>query len=1046
MKILLLNISDIHVLSQDKPENEGLVLGKFIEDVEEQKKKFEYDDVYVLISGDLVFAASDESYSKFDEVIVQELIRIFNIDRSHFIIAPGNHDVVQDSVKDVEDSFLPIFRSKYNEDNFNDLTRKDAQKGILFGKFAPFTKYLNNSFGVDNYSLLTNMYEINDTWSIHILNSAILSCGAYKDIDDQGHLGVDTRSLHALIVSDKHPKKILLMHHPEYFCMDWVKHELRKLYGSEYAMVLSGHTHDQYIYCDDKEGYIRCEAPQLYTDKYDDILGYNFIELENDKVIRITYRQWQEKRNKFRTGSDFVEDEDSNGVISFIDETADIRKDTETDRVSILMHERLRKEMESYVGQPYIWVDRYLSDDRLDNVFKMHESALFSELDIIKDGENIHAVAPSQYGLTCYGSHFLITLWENQHEFGIKVDAEGVRLKQFERLVDAELANYGKTKSDVKWIVIDNWMPYRKDQKGIKAYLEQELPEAHVLLMTVYHESEFISGKSFEEEVIKSKTLYLTPLKRAQERMMVDAYNKEKFIDDSDEVLNKLDEDLRNFNLHRSPHSCATLLTVFRDSFDRNPVNRTDVLENILSIIFDNTRLPNYRTNKPDAKDCDFCMGYFCSNLIKKKEYFFNRESFVGDIRDFCMKMDYDVDVDQLFDILCYNKIIVEDHGMYKFHFTFWVYYFVASWMIANDDYAKEILEQQRYLHFPEVLEFYTGKDRRRRNAVETLIKDLSITSKSIHAKTGMKEQDDPFAFLRFNQNKEQQEVIIERIESDVKQSNLPQSVKDQTADLSYNPSTAFHQDIFKVYSDFSVGYLINIIRIGSKVLRNSDQLDSAIKQQLLSELSSAMKVLSNIIYLVSPLFAKQGFIQLTEFSFKLSEAFNRMGEKERTIGILVTIPYNLTLMFKEDIFSSKLSPVFISALNNEKDKVKRHLLASLLIYKQPEGWNGAIFNYMETIGQNSYYLGTLLDLMLAVYQNGELDEPEQMRMKNLIRAAIFKNSQGRLPASQGEYNQVALTKKLLHGNDDDVEAKQDGSSGDNNEETKVNDELINKG
>lgn len=93
MKILLLNISDIHVLSQDKPENEGLVLGKFIEDVEEQKKKFEYDDVYVLISGDLVFAASDESYSKFDEVIVQELIRIFNIDRSHFIIAPWNHGI-----------------------------------------------------------------------------------------------------------------------------------------------------------------------------------------------------------------------------------------------------------------------------------------------------------------------------------------------------------------------------------------------------------------------------------------------------------------------------------------------------------------------------------------------------------------------------------------------------------------------------------------------------------------------------------------------------------------------------------------------------------------------------------------------------------------------------------------------------------------------------------------------------------------------------------------------------------------------------------------
>ena len=146
-----------------------------------------------------------------------------------------------------------------------------------------------------------------------------------------------------------------------------------------------------------------------------------------------------------------------------------------------------------------------------------------------------------------------------------------------------------------------------------------------------------------------------------------------------------------------------------------------------------------------------------------KNNHFFSRDSFVSDIRNFCQKKDYDVEIDQLFDILCYNKIIVEEYGLYKFHFTFWVYYFVASWMIADEEYAKEMLENQKYLHYPELLEFYTGKDRRRKNAAETLIKDLSVAAKSIQAKTGMKEQDDPFAFLRFNQGKEQENLIIEK-------------------------------------------------------------------------------------------------------------------------------------------------------------------------------------------------------------------------------------------------------------------------------------------
>ena len=124
--------------------------------------------------------------------------------------------------------------------------------------------------------------------------------------------------------------------------------------------------------------------------------------------------------------------------------------------------------------------------------------------------------------------------------------------------------------------------------------------------------------------------------------------------------------------------------------------------------------------------------------------------------------------------------------------------------------------------------------------------------------------------------------------------------------------------------------------------------------------------------------------------------------------------------MFKEDIFSSKLSPVFISALSAEKDKVKRHLLASLLVYKQPEEWNNALTNYMDTIGANSYYLGTLLELMIGVLQQGELDESEQLRLRSLIRIALFKNNNGRLPSSSGELRQIALTKKFLYGNDEE--------------------------
>lgn len=1009
MKTILLNISDIHYGS-NTPENEGLVISAFVKDVEEQVHKLEYNDIYVLIGGDLVFAASEKSYSGFDKEIVQRLMDILHIGRDHFVFVPGNHDLNRDYIKDVEESFQPIFQAKYSEEKFNNLIRKDAQKGMLFGKFDEFSKFSTNIMQRDDNTLTCAVYNLNNKWSIHTLNSAILSSGGFNGWEDNNRLGIDSRTLNSNLASDYHPHKILLMHHPEYFCMDWVKHELKKLYASHFDLVLTGHTHDQDIFCQQikRSAYIHCEAPQLYTDKNDDVLGYNFIEICDDSVTRIIYREWFEKRNRFRAGSAFVDDE--SGIETF----EVVRDNTESqanDRVRILRDIKLRSLMESFVGQPYIWVERYLSDDRIDQMFKLEKSTMFSETDIINNAENIRIVAPSQYGLTCYGMHFLITLWDTKREFGVFVDADNIRTRKFEALVQNELETFGKQKEEVKWIVIDNWRPYKKDQNGISKYILQEFPKAHVILMSPFHERNFSTHLNTTEVLPIEKTLYLTPLKHEQERLIVDEYNKLKYIDESDAILNKLDEDLRDFNLHRTPYSCFTLLTVFKDSFDRNPVNRTSVLENILNIIFDNTKLPTYKNSNPDVKDCEFCLGYFCTQIIDHEYYFFTRDLFYTTIREFCEKKKTDININQLFDILCYNRIIIEESGQYTFRFTFWVYYFVASWMHVDATYAEKMLDKQNYQRYPEVLEFYTGKDRKRLDAVLKVTEDLKIAASNVQQKLGIAADKNPFAFLRFKNDKEQNEKIIKEIESTVKESNLPQSIKDQVADVAYKPSAAFHQDICKVYSDFSVGYLVNIISIASKVLRNSDHLDADVKLDLLGQITNGLKVFSNIIYLVSHLFAKQGYIDLPEYGLKLTEGFNNYDEDEKRIQIIVTIPYNLMMMFKEDLYSRKLSPVYLDKFKTEKDKVEKHLLASFIVYKQPEGWESVIKSYLDSVGKDSYYLGTITDLMYEVYYLGELDTPDRMRMNNLIKSAIYKADHGVLPPSLASINHQRLKK-----------------------------------
>ena len=84
-------------------------------------------------------------------------------------------------------------------------------------------------------------------------------------------------------------------------------------------------------------------------------------------------------------------------------------------------------------------------------------------------------------------------------------------------------------------------------------------------------------------------------------------------------------------------------------------------------------------------------------------------------------------------------------------------------------------------------------------------------------------------------------------------------------------------------------------------------------------------------------------------------------------------------------------------------------MLAALIVYKQPEGWEPAIREYINGIGKDSYYLGTITELMADVYYMGDLEASDRGRMSSLIKAALYKADHGSLPPSLGAVKNVRL-------------------------------------
>lgn len=990
MKTILIYFSDIH-LTGEKPENEGAVIKAFCEDVKQQLISLQYNNAYVLIGGDLVQAADDAAcYQSFYEKILRKLMA-YGIPKEKVICVPGNHDCQRQWVIDNRETYAPVVNQKFTEDRFDNMI--NGQQGTIFtDKFSNYKDFVERYLPSSSQSLIGCPIEINDEWSLYCLNSALTSFAGhewsvYPQLkDDERRLNVDTRNLNDWIQKNS-KKKILMMHHPLSSLTEWADDELTKLLRTDFDLLLTGHVHRQNILCNQVKGesYVWCQAPQLYTDKTDK-LGYCIIELEEVHVDRIIYREWFASRNSFKKGLDFTDGED--GVVEVTN-----YRNNQKDPIRVMFEERFRDTMAVYGDESLVWIDRYFSLDRFDRALTFNKKDLYSEDDIMDAGKSLKIVTPAQYGLTSFGWHFLLRLWKEKRTFGLFLDCRIVKANRIERDITRQLEAFGATKESVGWIVFDNWSVSNKDAKQILTYLKEEFEDIPLLLLCPMLEKSFVDNENISLFEFSIVTLFMAPMQLSQLRNMVSVYNRKHRIGEEEVVLKRLNDDIQNFNMHRTPLNCISLLEVFSNSFDENPVNRTALIERLLRIIFENEDVPSYKS-LPDVKDCEFAIGYYCEQMIRDEQYYFRSKQFYDKISDFCKQQKITLDINYLFIILLKNQIICQyDNDLYGFRFAFWVYYFAAMRMTKSSDFANFILEKEKYAQYPEVLEFYTGSDRTRNDAAQIVIEDINKLTAKVHDKVGLPDKMNPLQHLRFNINEEQAAKAIDKLDDQLKQSKLPTNIKDALDDSTYNPSMPFHQDVRKVWENYSVNYLHEMIGIASKVLRNSDYILPENKVKLLDAITDAWLNIVRVVYLMAPALTMDGKAGYDDFRLHLDETFDTKTDDKRhlLIDVMSAIPHNIVTWYKDNIYSSKLTDLLYEKIENETNIVIKHILVNLVIYEQPDRWDDVVRRYLDKVDKKSFYYGDTLSSLKVMYAKGAMSDANVAKTRNLILLGYTK-------------------------------------------------------
>ncbi len=906
MKYAIVHVADIHY-TENEPEGVSTILKAFINDLKTQKKLLGGYELLIAFTGDIVFEGKNiNAYRGFMEELNDELNEI-GLSNEYRLMVPGNHDIDQQIIENKFDEYEKnIVQNITSERKFNDSIERNT---CLCEKFENYELFESDfvKYGIQ-FNSCGKGWEIDGNLGAYCLNSALASYGAARMKRDENNLAIATRNLVSWADQKVTPLNILLMHHSINRLCEWSKRELTRLIEEHFTLCLCGHDHKQNLYYNKiSQNSIICSASPLYTKKSDNI-GYSIISIEDNSVDKLIYRQYD--NGKFLNGISFSNTDD--GIVN-IKKDYDIVKDQKNLEILEL---KLSNALISFKNQPSIFVEPKLSKDR---EFNDDENLLES---LITDPKPSVILAQPQFGLTCLAHHIRIEAYKH-NSFWIYLDAKHTKARKIENEINEKLQFFDKEIESVNAIILDSFDTSILDHQNMATLICDNYKDIPIIIMTCYTgfdiELEFDLSKLNKEFTV----MHLQALPRNKIRKIVTEYNSMKKIAPEDELVSKVVDDLKALNIHRTPLNCLTLLKVFENNFNETMINRTKLIKTVLFILFTDIESLTYTSDRPNVDHVEYLLGRFCKNLVKNHSTSFKRIDIINELTDYVNKELIAVDVVTIIDILESNNILLRFNEYLEFKHTYWIYYFAAGNMVDDSDFMNYILTDKNYVNYPEIIEFYTGSDGRREDAIQILMDDTNEFCEIVNSKIGIPEEFNPFNAIMWDPPDESIEKIRKEINEKVKNSNLPSDIKDKHADKSYNSLAPYDQSIKKFLTDFYVIRLLQSIKASSRALRNSIFVKPKLKRSIFQSIINGWGQMSKVIFWLSPALTKEGYAYLGGISIYLSGKFSNDYD-ERLREIFLANPNNVVSHLKDDIASFGNGPIYGGSA------VKRYLQVNL--------------------------------------------------------------------------------------------------------------------
>lgn len=682
-----------------------------------------------------------------------------------------------------------------------------------------------------------------------------------------------------------------------------------------------------------------------------------------------------------------------------------IEKIKEVDIVLKRLEEDLNESLKIYNEKSPVWIDPIISKKREvpSNPTKNDENRIELK-SFIEKPNNIVIKAPSEFGLTSLAHYLKLNAWKAGKTF-VYIDSKKTKKHKITKDILNEVQNYYfKPITSIDCIILDSVCFSENGVMQMIKNICDEYKNIPLILLNTLDNNFFLKSDEDDKVEIKREfdSYYLLPLPQNEVRKIVTTYAKLKsFIDDNETTLNRVTKDLETLNMHRTVKNCISILRASSKMVDDySPINRTKLLETILNGVFQDYELPTYHDEKPDVKDCSFVLGFLCELLALRNDFEFTDKYFRDELTKFCDDNYITLDLNYLLNALRDNSIIGSTGSNFNyFKNSYWVFYFIAQRMNMNPKFRETIYRDKKYIDYPEIIEFYTGIDRNKEDALIVLNKDLEDTLQTVRAKVNIPNDLNPFKSIQWNPDIPTLEKEEAKIGENVITSGLPDEVKDKYEDKLYNQIRPYNQVINSVMRDYSYLVLMRQISATSRALRNSDFVtDTNLKKDLLNKITQGWNEINKLLIVLAPLLADKGNVAFEGANFYLDDDyFDITDPVQKRMEVLLSLPANIVKFFKDDLYSIKIGPLLINKATTESNSLIKHELMILIIAERPKKWREVIDKYIVSLDKNSFFLADTLSVISfnIDFKATEIQDVQILKMlaKKCRAKHIFSNN-----------------------------------------------------